>query len=190
MVKEQASGQYAQTESTGLVDKGNDSYEITFTNQAYARIFGRKNWDDNNDAAKKRPTTPDQVNIVLYQAENQGAILESFSYRSGGTNIALCDESGNAIVVFTPKKDYQCAVITAPEIQQGKTYKLYAAVEVSEADKNGFARNISCTGGTHIADITMDSLIYGKGGFAPGGPGGGDHGGGPGGKPGSKPGRP
>ena len=127
------------------------------------------------------------------QAENQGAILESFSYRSGGTNIALCDESGNAIVVFTPKKDYQCAVITAPEIQQGKTYKLYAAVEVSEVDKNGFARNIACTGGTHIADITMDSLIYGKGGFAPGGPGGpggGDHGGGPGGKPGSKPGRP
>ncbi len=71
VVKEQASGQYVQTENSGLVDKGNDRYEITFTNQAFVRIWGRKTWEDNNNAANKRPM-PDQVNIVLYQAENQG----------------------------------------------------------------------------------------------------------------------
>lgn len=114
-------------------------------------------------------------------AENQGAIITTFSYRSGNTNIALCDENGNAILVFKPKKDYQSAVITAPEIQQGKTYKLYAAVEINGADENGFARNVAYSGGTHIADITMDSLLYGTGGGFRPGPGGGDHGGGPGG---------
>ncbi len=115
-------------------------------------------------------------------AENQGAIFSSFSYRSGGTNIAICDKNGNAIAVFTPKKDYQSVVITAPEIQSGNEYSLYAAIEIGDADENGFARNIAFSGGTLIADITMDSLIYGSGGFRPGGPGGGDHGGGPGGR--------
>lgn len=119
------------------------------------------------------------------EAENQGAMLVSFSYRSGGTNLAVCDENGNAIVVFTPKKDYQCAVITAPEIQQGGTYGIYAAVAVSGTDENGFAQNVPCSGGTHIVDITMSSLLYGSGGGfgggPGGGPGGGDHGGGPGG---------
>lgn len=112
------------------------------------------------------------------EAENQGAIITTFSYRSGGTNLALCDENGNAVVVFKPKKDYQSAVITAPEIQQGKTYSLYAAVEVSGADENGFARNVAYSGGTHIADITMTSLLYGSSGGIMPGPGGGDHGGG------------
>lgn len=128
------------------------------------------------------------------EAENQGAIFTSFAYRSGGTNIALCDGNGKALVVFKPTKDYQCAVITTPDIKQGESYKLYAAVEVSDTDGNGFAQNISCSGGTHIEDITMTSLIYGTaggGGFGGpgfggpgGGPGGGDHGGGPGGRPG------
>lgn len=119
----------------------------------------------------------------MSEAVNQGAIFSSFSYRSGGTNIALCDENGKAIAVFKPQKDYQCAIISAPEIQKGGKYSLYAAVNVSEADKNGFARNVDCSGGTHIEDIVMTSLLYGNpNGFAPGGPGGGDHGGGPGGR--------
>jgi hypothetical protein len=119
----------------------------------------------------------------MSEAVNQGAIFSSFSYRSGGTNIALCDENGKAIAVFKPQKDYQCAIISAPEIQKGGKYSLYAAVNVSEADKNGFATNVDCSGGTHIEDVVMTSLLYGNpSGFAPGGPGGGDHGGGPGGR--------
>ncbi|MBQ6950047.1 MAG: Cna B-type domain-containing protein, partial [Clostridia bacterium] len=72
LVKEQTSGSYVMVEYSGLVENGADSYDVTFTNQALVRIQGRKIWEDNNNAANKRPTKPDQVNIVLYQAENQG----------------------------------------------------------------------------------------------------------------------
>lgn len=112
-------------------------------------------------------------------AENQGAMLVNTSTQSAGTSLVLCDKDGNAIVSFTPDKTYQCVVITAPEIQQGEKYSLYVKATVNGADENGFAHNTSCSGGTSVQTVTMSSLLYGSGGFNPGG---GDHGGGPGGR--------
>lgn len=95
-------------------------------------------------------------------AENQGAMLCSFSAQSGGTSFAVCDENGKVIVSFTPSKAYQSAVVTAPGIQSGNTYTLVAGAKVSGADSNGFAENSTKTGGTELETVEMTSDIYGS----------------------------
>lgn len=98
------------------------------------------------------------------EAANQGAMLISFSQQQAGSPLALVDESGIAVVFFTPQTPSTCAVITAPEIQLGKTYTLLAGGTAEGADANGFARNAAVTGGSSLVSVTMDSLNQGSGG--------------------------
>lgn len=115
-------------------------------------------------------------------AENQGSMLSSFSSVSAGTSFAVCDENGTVLASFTPKKAYQSAVCTAPDIQKGKTYTLVAGGIVKNADKYGFAENSTISGGETLATVNMTSEIYGSSGGMGGHGGGmqmpGGHGGG------------
>lgn len=104
-------------------------------------------------------------------AENQGAIFTSFTTQAANTSFALCDSDGKAIVSFTPQKAYQSVAVTAPEIQNGGSYKIVCGGSINGADANGFARNAEISGGTALTEITMSSLLYNAGGM--GGPGGG-----------------
>lgn len=106
-------------------------------------------------------------------AQNQGAILYSFSTRNGGTNIALCDADGNVVVSFTPTKAYQSIAVTAPGIQSGISYEIVVGATVANADGNGYAQNTTYSGGTSIATIKMSSNVYGSSGGMGGFPGGG-----------------
>lgn len=104
-------------------------------------------------------------------AENQGAILTSFTSQSGGTSFALCNSKGEVVASFTPAKAYQSAAITAPGIQNGETYTLVAGGTVSGGDANGYTQLGTVSGGTVLATITMTSNLYGGSGGM-GGPGG------------------
>lgn len=103
----------------------------------------------------------------------QGSILLTFPELTG-EKICARDSGGNILASYTPAKNYNCVIISCPEIEVGKSYTIEAGNETST--------------------IIMDSLIYcnsggpGQGGFNPGGQGG--HGG-PGGHfDGGKPGMP
>lgn len=100
------------------------------------------------------------------EASNQGAMLVSFNQHQAGTSLALVDESGAVIVSFTPESTCSCAVITAPEIRQGKTYRLISGCVIEDADANGFASNAQLQGGSVIATVTMNSLNEGGGGHS------------------------
>lgn len=115
------------------------------------------------------------------EAQNQGAILATFSRQPGGRSIALVDSEGVIIAAFTPQNAYQSVVITAPGVQENRKYTLVAGADLSHADEHGFAQGGEVRGGNSVASIQMTSAIYG-GGF--GGPGGGNPGGGPGRGPG------
>lgn len=108
-------------------------------------------------------------------ADNQGAILISVGSQGASKSLAICNEDGTVLASFTPVKSYQSAVITAPGIESGKSYTLVVGATVANADSNGYAQNTTCTGGTTIATLNMNGLIYGSsGGMGPGGmkPGG------------------
>lgn len=91
----------------------------------------------------------------------QGSILYQFTSKvTAGTEVTLTDSSGNPLASFTPKREYQSVVITAPELKQGETYTL--------------------TAGSQTAEITLESMVYSNGSsFGGKGQGGGGRGGQP-----------
>lgn len=104
-------------------------------------------------------------------AENQGALLCTFTAQNGGTPFAVCDASGKAVASFTPKKAYQSAVVTAPGLTVGGTYTLTAGGTVTGGDANGYGENVPLSGGTVLATVEMTESLYnagGRGGFCGG----------------------
>ena len=119
-------------------------------------------------------------------ASSQNSICAQISLSAGST-LALQDENGNNIVVFTAAKQAQHVVISSPDIKTGETYNLYTGVAVSGDSKNGLYDNSAAvSGGDSSVTVTVSSTVttYGSaGGF--GGMGGGFGGnGGMGGAPG------
>ena len=105
------------------------------------------------------------------EAQNQGAILCSVGTQNGGKILMICDEDDRVLASFTPAKTYQSAVISAPGIKDGGTYKIVVGASLNQDG--------SYSGGTTVATVTMSGLVYGSGGMGPGGmgPGGMGHGG-------------
>lgn len=57
-----------------------------------------------------------QPSILMYYSSAQAA----------GTTISLKDSGGNIVATYTPEKQYSSAVISAPGLKTGQTYKLYS----------------------------------------------------------------
>lgn len=88
-------------------------------------------------------------------SSTQGTILYTCSsVQPAGSEIKLTDSKGNVLASYAPEKNYQTVIISAPGISGDGVYML--------------------TAGTESAQIEMDGLIYGSGGF---GAMGGMHGG-------------
>ena len=62
---------------------------------------------------------------TLSAAGSQGVILYNLSSaQSGGCTVTLTDSSGTTLAQFTPSKDYQSVVVSAPGLAAGGTYTL------------------------------------------------------------------
>lgn len=92
-------------------------------------------------------------------ASTQGSILMNYSSTSTA-GITLNDSDNHTILIYQPPKAYNSVVVSAPSLQQGKTYTLIACGKTQS--------------------ITLSSLIYGSGGMGGGSPQ-------PGGRPGGRP---
>lgn len=77
-------------------------------------------------------------------SSTQGSILLTASSVTGGT-ITLTDADGNVLVEYTPEKNYNCVVVSCPELTEGNTYTLSLGGETQT--------------------VTLTSLIYGSSGF-------------------------
>lgn len=98
-------------------------------------------------------------------AQGQGAMLLTFNRIQSGSSLALLDAQGRVVASFMPENTCQSVVITAPAIQQGQTYTLVSGGTVEGADEHGFAQDAAISGGSTLAEVTMDELLYGSGGF-------------------------
>lgn len=90
------------------------------------------------------------------EESTQGAILVSAQTMTDG-EVVLLDEDGEELIRFSPGKSYNSAVISCPEITDGKSYTILL--------------------GEESQTIQMDGMVYGAGGEAMGGFGGGMRGG-------------
>lgn len=105
------------------------------------------------------------LGMVETPSSNSNQYIVSFAQSSSissGTNLTLTDEDGNSIFSFQTGKSSQSVIISCPELESGKTYKIYG-------------------GDTLLANFTIESKITSIGtsntsgnpsGFAPGGHGG------------------
>lgn len=80
-------------------------------------------------------------------SSTQGSILLTASSVTGGI-ITLTDADGNVLVEYTPEKNYNCVVVSCPELTEGNTYTLSLGGETQT--------------------VTLTSLIYGSSGFGGG----------------------
>ena len=106
----------------------------------------------------------------ISSSETQGVLACSFNSQSGGQSFLVSDGDGNAIVSFTPSKTYECAVVSAPDIDSDGSYTIVVGATVSGADENGFAQNTSYSGGTELNYSTLSGGFMGEmhGGFGGG----------------------
>ncbi|HPD88868.1 MAG TPA: carbohydrate-binding domain-containing protein [Oscillospiraceae bacterium] len=88
----------------------------------------------------------------------QGSILYNFSSeQSGGTSVTLTDGDGNVLASFTPEKQFQSVVVSAPGVVSGGTYTLTVG---------GESVTIEMTGTTYS---NASSGMNGGAGVGPGG---------------------
>lgn len=80
-------------------------------------------------------------------SSTQGSILLTASSVTGGT-ITLTDADGNVLVEYTPEKNYNCVVVSCPELTEGGAYTLSLGGETQT--------------------VTLTSLIYGSSDFGGG----------------------
>lgn len=57
-----------------------------------------------------------QPSILMYYSSAQAA----------GTTISIKDSGGNIVATYTPEKQYSSAVVSAPGLKTGQTYKIYS----------------------------------------------------------------
>ena len=88
----------------------------------------------------------------------QGTMLVNFDGNQPSGEIKLLDSDGNELLSYAVEKEYNCVVISCPEIKQGNTY----IVETQSGS----------------AEVVMDSVVYGNGADGNFGGGFGGHGGG------------
>lgn len=80
----------------------------------------------------------------------QCSILTDLSARqTAGTTVTVTDSSGAEIASYTPEKDFQCVLISTPELSVGETYTI--------------------TAGTETVTVELTDTIYGAGGGFGGG---------------------
>ncbi len=102
-----------------------------------------------------------------FEQAGQGALLYfSSSTLSGGTSVAIVDKDDNVVASFTPAKNYQCVLFSAPGLSSGQSYTIYTGAVVSGADENGYAASAGFSGGTKTASVTLSKNImsYGSSG--------------------------
>ena len=74
----------------------------------------------------------------MAQAFDQSSTQASLSYtftsvQQAGTEITLKDASGNVVASFTPDKQFQNVIISAPGLATGQTYSLYSGNSLVES---------------------------------------------------------
>ncbi len=106
----------------------------------------------------------------------QASLKLNLGIQPAGTIVRIVNSKGDAILTFTPLKDYASVVISSPELSKGSTYMVYTGGSCSGTSEDGLYTDGTYTGGTLISSIQLTSSVtaYGQSGTTmPGGPDGG-----------------
>lgn len=81
-----------------------------------------------------------------------------------GQSIAITDDAGEVMVSCTPRRSYQVAVVSAPNMGDGESCKAIVGGAVADANADGFAEGGAVSGGSAVSFTA--SLEASNAGFA------------------------
>lgn len=103
-------------------------------------------------------------------SSSQAAVFVKYaSSQPGGERLTLVDAQGNVVATYAPERQYDCVVISAPGIQVGGTYLLYAGGEVSGSVLTGGEQLCELSVSGTLTSINSDGSEYSGRSFGRGG---------------------
>lgn len=96
-------------------------------------------------------------------AAGQSVFLTTFETQDGGVPFAVSDSDGNVIVMFTPEKSYDSALVSAPSIKAEKTYTLTTGGNFSDANEFGTALGGTFSGASVLSTVEVNADIVSNG---------------------------
>ena len=87
-------------------------------------------------------------------SDDQGVLGFTMGTQGAGTSLVIVDEDGNLVISITGEKQYQCAVISSPDIKSGDTYTVIVGATVKDADEHGYSTDSSYSGGTELGSLS------------------------------------
>lgn len=165
------------------IDSNGSLYVEGGTTYIYGPVSGRDGALDYNGTAV--------IDGGIFAALGSAGMMQGFSEESGqnvvmvyygrkqeaGTPVVLTGDGDTELLNITPEKEYECVLISLPELKQGNTYRLSTGSEMQEIAIDGMVTQLGeRTGGRGMG---REPGMEGKGGQAAGpgegrGPGAGE----------------
>lgn len=96
----------------------------------------------------------------LSESSTQNSLLVNLdNAQPAGTTIHIQDEAGANILTFTPTKNFQSIVFSAPGLETGKNYILYTGGNVSGEVVDGLSTSGSYFAGTQIDTFSVENTV-------------------------------
>ncbi len=94
------------------------------------------------------------------ESSSQNSVFIKYSQiQKAGTLVNIADNSGNNIITFAPKKDYQTILVSSPDITIDSTYQLYTGGTSTGTENNGLFTEGIYESGTKLTDFTVSKSI-------------------------------
>lgn len=94
------------------------------------------------------------------EISKQNSIAAAFSQsKSALTLVYVTDENDKVIVAYKPSKEYSSVIISTPEIEKGKEYKVYSGGNAENITEYQFNSNVKCSGGELVEAITVSEAV-------------------------------
>jgi hypothetical protein len=92
-------------------------------------------------------------------ASTQATLMVYFSRTlRAGTSFHLTDSAGAHILSFTPEKDYQTVVISAPALKQGASYTVHSGGSPLDAGRDGLVQGGGFRDGSRLFDVRLSGV--------------------------------
>jgi len=93
-------------------------------------------------------------------SSTQASVLINYSSaQAAGNLVQILDQSGKAIVSFTPSKQYQTLVFSSPELQQGASYTINSGGSLQTHSASGLSSETANAGGTAYASFSVSDIV-------------------------------
>ncbi len=94
------------------------------------------------------------------ESSEQNSIAAAFSQdKSAATLIYIIDENDKVIAAYKPSKVFSSIIISSPQIEKGKEYKVYSGGSAEKITEKQFGSDIKCSGGELVEAVTISEAV-------------------------------